>query len=51
MIVKENIIPHIRDYNTSKETWDRLKGLYEKTNTNQVLFLKTKLILIKMEET
>jgi hypothetical protein len=33
----------------SKETWDVLKGLYETTNANQILFLKTKLLSIKME--
>ena len=49
MSVKDNIIPHIRDCKTSKETWDMLKGLYETTNTNRILFLKTKLLSLKME--
>ena len=49
MFVKDDIIPHIRDNKTSKETWDILKGLYETSNANQILFLKTKLISIKME--
>lgn len=49
MSVKDNIIPHIRDCKTSKETWDTLKGLYETTNTNRILFLKTKLLSLKME--
>ena len=26
MSVKDNIIPHIRDYKTSMETWEILKG-------------------------
>jgi hypothetical protein len=49
MSVKDNIIPHIRDCKTSKEMWDVLKGLYETSNANQILFLKTKLLSIKME--
>ena len=43
------MIPHIRNCDTSKVTWDMLKGLYETTNANRVLFLKTKLLSIKME--
>ena len=49
MSVKDNIIPHIKYCKTSKETWDTLKGLYETTNTNRILFLKTKLLSLKME--
>jgi hypothetical protein len=49
MSVTDNIIPRIRDCKTSKETWDVLKGLYETTNANQILFLKTKILSIKME--
>eukprot|EP00253_Pinus_taeda_P029672 PITA_29672 len=49
MTVKDNIIPHIRDCKTSKETLDVFKVLYETTNTNQIFFLKTKLLSIKME--
>jgi hypothetical protein len=48
--VKDNIIPHIRECKTSHETWETLKGLYETTNTNPVLFFKSKLLSIKMEE-
>lgn len=36
MFVKDKIIPHLRDYKTSLETWEILKGLYETTNTNRV---------------
>ena len=36
MYVKDNIIFHIRDCKTYKETWDILKGLYQTTNTNRV---------------
>jgi hypothetical protein len=50
MSVKDNIIPHIRECKTSHETWETLKGLYETTNTNRVLFLKSKLLSIKMGE-
>ena len=49
MSIKDNIILHIRNCTTSKETWDTLKGLYQTTNTNWVLFLKTKLFSINME--
>eukprot|EP00253_Pinus_taeda_P020335 PITA_20335 len=49
MSVKDNIIPHVRDCETSKATWDTLKGLYETTNANRILFLKTKLLSIKMD--
>ena len=49
MSVQDKIIPHIRNCDTSKETWDVLKGLYETKDANRVLFLKTKLMSIKME--
>ena len=49
MFVKDSIIPHIRDCKTSKETWEILKGLYETTNSNRILFLKIKLLSMKME--
>ena len=34
----------------STATWSTLKGLYETSNSNSILFLKTKLLSIKMEE-
>jgi hypothetical protein len=49
MSVKDNIIPHIRDATTSAATWTTLKTLYETSNTNRILFLKTKLLGIKMD--
>jgi hypothetical protein len=49
MYVKDSIIPHIREANTSVETWTTLKALYETSNTNRILFLKTKLLGIKMD--
>ena len=49
MSVKDNIIPHIRDCKTSKETSEILTGLYETTSSNRILFLKTKLLPMKME--
>ncbi|GLJ13073.1 hypothetical protein SUGI_0204660 [Cryptomeria japonica] len=49
MLVKDSFIPHIRDISTSKDTWTPLKGLYEITNTNIIVFLKSKLLSIKME--
>ena len=49
MSVKDSIIPHIRDATTSAATWTALKALYETSNTNRILFLKTKLLGIKMD--
>ena len=49
MSIKDKIILHISNYTTSKATWDTLKGLYQTTDANRVLFLKTKLLSIKME--
>ena len=49
MSLKDNIIPHIRNSKTSKDTWDKLKGLYEMSDTNRILFLKSKLFSIKMD--
>ena len=49
MIVKDNVIPHIRNCETSKVTWDMLRSLYETRDANRVLFLKSKLLSINME--
>jgi hypothetical protein len=49
MSIKDSIIPHIRDATTSAATWIALKALYETSNTNRILFLKTKLLGIKMD--
>ena len=49
MSIKDYIISHIINCTTSKETWDTFKGLYQTTDANWVLFLKTKLLSIKME--
>jgi hypothetical protein len=49
MSVKDCIIPHLRDATTSAATWTTLKALYETSNRNRILFLKTKLLGIKMD--
>jgi hypothetical protein len=49
MSVKDSIIPHIREATTSATTWTTLKALYETSNTNCILFLKTKFLGIKMD--
>ena len=49
MSVKDSIILHIRDVRTSSETWKSLKDLYQTNNMNHILFLKSKLISIKMD--
>jgi hypothetical protein len=46
MSVKDSII---REATTSTATWTTLKALYETSNTNHILFLKTKLLGIKMD--
>lgn len=50
MSVKDIIIPHIREWKTSKETWDTLKKSYETKTANKIFHLKSNLISIKMEE-
>ena len=49
MSVKDSIIPHIREATTFAETWTTLKALYETSNTNRIMFLKTKFLRIKMD--
>jgi hypothetical protein len=49
MSIKDSIIPHIIEANTSLEMWTMLKELYETSNTNRILFLKTKLLGIRMD--
>jgi hypothetical protein len=49
MSVKDSIIPQIREANTSAETRKTLKALYETSNTNHILFLKNKLLGIKID--
>jgi hypothetical protein len=49
MSVKDSIIPHIRDATTFVAACTTLKAMYETSNTNRILFLKTKLLGIKMD--
>ena len=49
MFVKDNIIPHIRDAKASKETWKALEDLYDTINENHIIFMKSKLLSIKMD--
>ena len=49
MSIKYNIIPRIRNSKMSRDTWDKLKGLYETSDANRILFLKTKLLSLKMD--
>lgn len=48
--VKDCIIPHIRDCKTANEIWTTLKDMYEIKNTSRTLFLRKKILSIKMEE-
>ena len=38
MSMKGNIIPHIRNCKTFKDTWDKIKGLYETSYLNRIFF-------------
>jgi hypothetical protein len=49
MSIKYRIIPHIREATTSAATWTTLKALYETSNKNCILFLKTQLLGIKKD--
>jgi hypothetical protein len=49
MSVKDSIIPHIRESNTSAETRTTLKSLYETSNTNRIMVLENKLLGINMD--
>ena len=48
MSMKDCIIPHIRECKSLNEIWTILKDLYEIRNTNHLLFLKSKILSIKM---
>ena len=50
MSVKDCIIPHIRECKTANEIWGILKDLYEIRNSNHILFLKSNILSLKMEE-
>ena len=50
MLVKYCIIPHIREGKSANEIWGILKELYEIRNSNRLLFLKSKIMSLKMEE-
>ena len=50
MSVKDNVIPHIRDYKSAADIWTTIKNLYQTQNSNRVLSLKGKLFALKMEE-
>lgn len=50
MSIKYNIIPHIRNRNKSNDMWTIFKDMYEMKNTSRALFLKSKLLSIKMEQ-
>jgi len=50
MLVKDCIIPHIRECKTTNEIWGIMKELYEIKNSNHFLFLKSKILSLKMEE-
>jgi len=50
MSVKYCIIPQIRECKTTNEIWGILKELYEIKNSNRLMFLKSKILSLKMEE-
>ena len=50
MSVKDCIILHIREGKSANEIWGILKELYEIRNSNRLMFLKSKIMSLKMEE-
>ena len=48
--VKDHLIPHLDEKQTTKEMWDALKGLYEAKNENRKMALKDKLHCTRMVE-
>jgi len=50
MSVKDCIIPHIRECKSASKIWGILKAFYEIRNTNCLLFLKSKILSLKVEE-
>lgn len=50
MLVKDCIIPHIRECKSESKIWAIWKDLYEIRNKNHLLFLKSKILSLKMEE-
>jgi len=50
MLVKDCIIPHIKEGKSAIEIWGILKELYEIINSNRLVFLKSKILSMKMEE-
>jgi len=48
--IKDCIIPHIRDCKTTNDIWTILKEMYEIKNTSRTLYLRKKILSIKMEE-
>ena len=46
--IRNHLIPHVAEKNSSYEMWNTLKGLYEAKNENQIMALKKKLQGTKM---
>ena len=46
--IRDHLIPHLAEKNSSYEMWNTLKGLYEAKNENQIMALKKKLQGTKM---
>jgi len=46
--VKDSLIPHISEKNTTHEMWEALQNLFQNKNKNRVLVLQDKLKATKM---
>ena len=46
--VKDHLIPHIVEKETSKDMYDAMMGIYQKNNTRRMLHLKNQLQIVKM---
>ncbi|KAH9300798.1 hypothetical protein KI387_012381, partial [Taxus chinensis] len=49
--VSDEVQPHIRESTTTKESWDKLKTVYESKNKNTILHLQSQLLNLKMQPT
>ena len=46
--VRDHLIPHLAEKQTTKDMWDALKNLYEAKNENQKMALRDKLHSTRM---
>ena len=47
--IKDNLIPHVSTFKTSKELYDALKNMFEGKNINQNMTLRNQLKNVKIQ--